>query len=85
LYYIQIYIYYIYIPLGTNNTIANILDICNHSLGININKRIVKVNIDIVILKEPDKEGLLLNCILSTTLLFCKTNAGIPKNNFLYK
>ena len=43
---------------GINNTIVKILDIFNNSLGTNINKRIIKVKIEIVILKELDKENL---------------------------
>ena len=42
-----------------NNINANILAILNHSLGININNNIIKVNIEILIVKELDKTILL--------------------------
>ena len=64
---------------GTNNTTANKLDICNHSLGININNKITKVKIDITIDKELDILKL-FNSIELVILLFLTTNAGIIKS-----
>lgn len=74
-----------YILPGINNTIANKLDICNHSLGININKRIIKVKIEIVIDKELDKANLLSKYIFFTILFFCVIRAGILKSFKLLK
>ena len=75
--YIYKYIKNFYYKLpGTNNPIANKLDICNHSLGININNEITKVKIDIVIDKELDKDNL-SNYTVFTTLLFLIIKADI--------
>lgn len=67
------------------NIMDNKLVIYKLSLGININKRSIKVNTEIVIDKELDKANLSLNCILSTILSFFITKAGIFKSLKLLK
>src|SRR5581483_6480071 len=66
-----------YILLGTYNIIDNIFDIYNHSLGININKRIINVNIEITMVNVLDKANSELKYTLFIIFSFFKRKAGI--------